>query len=71
MTDTATLEQYLAEAEEALHSVLIGQSVTVVGYDGQRTEWTPAKEDRLRRYIRSLKRQLKQDVGTASRRVVF
>ncbi|QFS83992.1 gpW family head-tail joining protein [Roseivivax sp. THAF197b] len=71
MTDTAILEQNLADAETALHKVMIGQSVTVVSYDGHRTEFTPAMESQLRRYINSLKRQLGQGAGAGSRTVVF
>ncbi|GGG59822.1 hypothetical protein GCM10011415_02220 [Salipiger pallidus] len=71
MADTATLEARLEEAEEALHQVLIGQSVTVTAYDGHRTEYGPAKEGELRRYIGSLKRELGRGRGPGSRRVVF
>ena len=72
MADTATLQTRLTEAEDALHRVLTGQSVTVVGYDGHRTEYSAASAGDLRRYIATLRRQLGQ--GTAapgSRRVVF
>ena len=55
MADTATLEARLENAEEALHAVLMGESVTVVAYDGHRTEYGPANEAGLRRYIASLK----------------
>ncbi|WP_146592214.1 gpW family head-tail joining protein [Puniceibacterium confluentis] len=70
--DTATLETQLSEAEAALHRVMTGDSVTVVGYEGHRTEFTPVDESRLRRYIQSLKRQLGQSgSGSGSRRVIF
>lgn len=72
MSDAQTLQQRLTEAEEALHQVMVGQSVTVVGYDGHRTEFAPADESRLRRYIQSLRRQLGQPAGQrGSRRVAF
>lgn len=72
MADTETLEARLSAAEEALHRVLVGESVTVVGYDGHRTEYSPAREGDLRRYIRSLERQLGRASGAVgSRRVVF
>lgn len=61
-TDTATLEVRLAEAKAALHDLMVGQQVTVVGYDGHRTEFAPGDETRLRRYIATLKRQLGQTV---------
>ncbi|EPX82091.1 gpW family head-tail joining protein [Salipiger mucosus] len=70
--DTATLETRLAEAETALHELMVGQSVTVVAYDGHRTEYGPGDETRLRRYIQSLKRQLGQlPSGRMSRPVIF
>ncbi|APX21713.1 MAG: hypothetical protein CML50_00720 [Rhodobacteraceae bacterium] len=71
MADTATLEARLEDAEEALHAVLMGESVTVVAYDGHRTEYGPANEAGLRRYIASLKRQLGQGGVRGSRRVIF
>lgn len=71
MADTATLEARLEEAEEALHLVLIGQSVTVTAYDGHRTEYSPAREGELRRYIGRLRRDLGRATGPGSRRVMF
>ncbi|APZ53735.1 gpW family head-tail joining protein [Salipiger abyssi] len=70
--DTATLETRLAEAETALHALLMGESVTVTAYDGHRTEYAPADETRLRRYIQSLRRQLgRRPAGAMSRPVIF
>lgn len=70
--ETATLEARLTEAENALHQLLLGQTVTVVSYDGHRTESKPADEVKLRRYVQELKRQLGQvPSGRMSRRVVF
>lgn len=71
MADTATLQTRLTEAEDALHRVLTGQSVTVVGYDGHRTEYSAASAGDLRRYIATLRRQLGQGETSGSRRVVF
>jgi len=71
MADTATLQTRLTEAEDALHRVLTGQSVTVVGYDGHRTEYSPASAGDLRRYIATLRRQLGQGATPGSRRGVF
>ncbi|ETW10642.1 putative Head-to-tail joining protein W (gpW) [Roseivivax marinus] len=71
-TDAATLETRLTEAEDALHRLLVGTTVTVVGYDGHRTEFAPSDETRLRRYIASLKRQLGRGSGrSGSRPVMF
>ena len=70
--ETATLEASLTEAENALHKLLLGQTVTVVSYDGHRTEFKPADEGKLRRYVQELKRKLGQaPAGRMSRRVVF
>jgi len=70
--ETATLEARLTEAENALHTLLLGQTVTVVSYDGHRTEFKPADEGKLRRYVQELKRKLGQaPAGRMSRRVVF
>ncbi|WP_422074112.1 gpW family head-tail joining protein [Tranquillimonas rosea] len=72
MTDTATLRARLAEAEDALHKVALGGAVSVVSYDGSRTEYTPTSEAALRRYVRSLKRQLGDlSRGGGSHRVRF
>jgi hypothetical protein len=71
MADTETLEARLEEAEDALHQVMTGQSATVTGYDGHRTEYKPADEGALRRYISSLKRQLGRVQAPGSRRVIF
>ncbi len=71
MTDPAVLQTRLAEAEEALHLVELGQSATVISYDGHRTEYTPANAGSLRRYIAQLNRKLDNASGPSSRRVVF
>lgn len=71
MADTATLEARLEDAETALHQLALGQQVTVVGYDGHRTEFAPGDESRLRRYIATLRRQLGRQVGRGSHRVIF
>ena len=70
--ETATLEARLTEAENALHKLLLGQTVIVVSYDGHRTEFKPADESKLRRYVQELNRQLgRVPAGRMSRRVVF
>jgi gpW len=50
LTDT----QRLAEAREALHAVMTGQTMTVVGYDGRNVRYTSANVDQLRVYIAEL-----------------
>lgn len=59
-TDTTTLQQRLAEAEDKLHQLLMGESVVTVWNGTRRVEFTPASTDRLRSYIRELKGQLGQ-----------
>ena len=71
MADTATLEARLEEAETTLHRVLTGESVTVIAYDGHRTEYSPASAGDLRRYIGVLKRELGIATAPGSRRVIF
>lgn len=60
MTDTATLTQYLAEAQTALHKVLTGQQVQVVSYDGRSVTYSQTNVASLRAYINDLQFQLGQ-----------
>lgn len=60
MADPATLTQYLAEAETALHKLLVGEKVQTVSYNGQSVQYTQANLGDLRAYIQSLKAQLGQ-----------
>lgn len=64
MSEKEILEARLSEAETALHSLMIGQSVTVVDYDGRSTRYAPSDEGRLRAYIR----ELQQSLGKGPRR---
>lgn len=67
MPDTATLEARLAEAEAALHRLLISrQTVQLRRADGSQVEYTAASADSLRGYIAELKSQL----GRRSRRAI-
>jgi len=55
----ATLQDRLTAAEDAYHSLMIGQSARVfVDQNGERVEYTPASAPRLAQYIQDLKRQL-------------
>lgn len=47
--------QRLAEAEAALHLLLLGQSATLITADGYTTQFKPADEGRLRAYIAELR----------------
>lgn len=72
MTDTEGLEARLAEADTALHQLMLGKKVVSVDYDGAATTFSKANEGQLRRYIRSLKRELGLPLtNSGSRRVSF
>lgn len=58
MTDRATLEARLAEAETAYRALLLGQTVQAAGLDGRNVTYTPANAASLAAYIQSLKAQL-------------
>lgn len=61
-TTTAVLRQRLSEAEDALHRLMLGESVTVMqhraGEQGTNVTYTPADEARLQKYIQTLRRAL-------------
>lgn len=71
MADTATLQARLAEAEAAMHALMTGTQEVSVQYEGHETTFSRTSEDRLRRYIDSLKRQLGMPTGRRSRRIVY
>lgn len=71
MTDSATLQAQLSEAETALHNLTIGNSVVEVEYEGHRVKYARAQIGDLRRHVNSLKRQLGKPVFLGSRRVTF
>ena len=60
MPDTATLQARLAEAEEALHRLAIGEKEVQAGYNGKSVTFNQSSMQRLRAYIAELKRQLGQ-----------
>lgn len=66
MTDLATLQQRLAEAETALHNALLGNAPTVVvDQNGERIEYSRTRPGDLNKYIQSLRWQIAQLQGTA------
>lgn len=72
MNDDETLRQRLAEAEQALHEVELGQSTTALrDASGRQVTFTPADAVRLRAYIASLKQQLGFGGRPAARPVYF
>ncbi|WP_421906791.1 gpW family head-tail joining protein [Mameliella sp.] len=55
----ATLVERLAEAENALHDLLLGQqAVEVRDSNGESIRFTPARREELRRYIRELTEEI-------------
>ena len=58
MTDAATLESRLTEAEAAYHRLLLGQTVQTAALDGRSVTYTPSKAADLAAYILDLKVQL-------------
>ena len=52
-------QQWLAEAEQALHEIRLGRGVrTIVDQSGERVEYTLASAPALAAYIEQLKRDL-------------
>ncbi len=64
MTDTATLQARLTEAETALHKLVMGSKEVTVSYDGKSVTFAQTDESRLRSYIAELNSKL----GTGGRR---
>ncbi len=59
MSNSALLNQYLADARQALHRLQIGQAAVKVRIsDGSETEFKPANINELRGYIGDLEAQL-------------
>ena len=56
-----TTQEKLDEAKEALHKLLIGQSVVEVGYEGERLKFTQTNIADLRAYIAQLEAELDPD----------
>lgn len=70
MTDLATLQARLTEAEEACHALMTGAQTTVVrDSDGNEVRYTPSDAGRLQAYIAELRRQIgRRDGSRAGRR---
>lgn len=54
--EIAVLRARLAEAEEARHLLLVGQSVTLQRHDGRTLEYRAADVSKLEAYIAELRR---------------
>ncbi|MEM9369547.1 MAG: gpW family head-tail joining protein [Pseudomonadota bacterium] len=55
MTDEATLRTRLAEAEGALHSLMVGSSAVSISHKGKSVTYRKTDEAKLRAYIFELK----------------
>ena len=53
-----TLQQRIAEAENALHELSLGRQVVEINRGGKSLKYTPADITVLRRYITEMKNQL-------------
>lgn len=71
MTDTATLQARLEEAEGVLHDWIMGSRETAIAYNGRSLTYNQTNEAVLRRYIAELKRQLGQASGLRPLRPFF
>ncbi|PWG61764.1 gpW family head-tail joining protein [Spiribacter halobius] len=69
MSDLATLEKRLAEAESALHDLNIGKQVVQVSREGRSTQFanSPDQIRRLEAYIAELKSQIARLKGRGGR----
>lgn len=71
MTDLATLQTRLTEAEEAHHQLMMGAkevTVSVGGYGS--TTYAQASADKLEQYIERLKAQISRIEGKPRRRIL-
>ncbi|SLN77580.1 gpW family head-tail joining protein [Oceanibacterium hippocampi] len=72
MTDTATLEARLAEAEAALHALLTGEQVAATtDVSGRQVTYARADLGQLRAYIAGLKAELGLSTGRRALAVRF
>jgi len=72
MTDTATLQARLAEAEAAEHALMTGQQVASVNDGAKQVSYQRSSLTQLRGYIALLRQQLGlPDAGRAPLRPLF
>ena len=71
MTDTAQLEANLAEAEAALHQLLLGEKSVSIEYEGHKTTFQATSQAKLEAYIHKLKVQLGRAPKRRAHRVTF
>ena len=70
----AMWQSRLDEAEGALHKLLVGQSATAIGYDGESVSYKPANIHQLQAYIARMRAALgltTRGARPAARKVLF
>lgn len=66
MTDLATLQARLVEAQAAYHTIMLGGGVVVVvDQNGERVEYSRASGPALAKYIATLQAQINAMLGVA------
>lgn len=68
---TATLQQWLADAQLALHELSIGRRVQASGYDGKSVTLTPSNIGQVENWITQLQRQLGMQIRRHALRPIF
>ena len=71
MATLATLQTYLANAEDALNQLCTGQQVVEFDRGGTKVRYTPAQATQLRQYISELKNQIAVAGGGGRRRGII
>lgn len=71
MTDTATLEKWLTEAETCLQKICMGQNAQAVGHDGKQVTYTPTDQATVRARIAELQNKLGISTGRKALRPFF
>lgn len=66
MTDLATLQARLTEAETALHALMTGQMEVSVAFEGQQVRYTKTDVGMLKAYIIDLRSDIVAAGGTDS-----
>jgi len=51
-------QQQLAEAQQALHKVIVGKGVVSIQKDGRKVEYSPANQEKLQAYVKQLESEL-------------
>lgn len=70
-TPTATLQQWLTDAQLALHEISIGRRVQASGYDGKNVTLTATDIGKIENWITQLQRQLGMKIRRHAIRPMF